>query len=833
MVSPSGLWIVAAAVGLLGDAALASGPPPQPSAAELARAIDRLSVTGSVLYVAAHPDDENTRLLAWLANHARVRTGYLSLTRGEGGQNLIGAEQAPLLGVIRTQELLAARGVDGAEQLFTRARDFGYSKTPEETLAIWGKDELLADVVWAIRRFRPDVIVTRFSPEQRDTHGHHVASAMLALEAFERAADPAYRPEQLKWVTPWQARRIVWNKGVWAGSTEDLTGFLKMDVGGYDPAIGASYGELAARSRSMHKSQGFGAAPGRGATPEYFKLLAGEPMRRSILDGVDLGGGRWKGAEPVLKLFKRARAELKLDRPDAALPALVEAAGALRALPADPWRAHVAAALDRIIAGCAGLFADAFAAEAVAVPGGPVKVVVEVVNRSPAAVTLEKVALGGEVIAVGRALEPNQPWQLERRLTLPVETPLSNPYWLVDPPEAGRFTVREQALIGLPEGPPPLAAELTVVVAGHRMVLPRAVGYKWTDPVAGERRRPLEVLPPVTLSARAPLVMFPAPRRKTVHVAVRASTGPAAGVVRPEAPAGFTVTPAERRFSLAARDEVAELAFEVAPPPLGPGGEPVSATLGLVAVLDGGGAPATRAVERIDYPHIPPQTLAPPAQVKLVRLEVARRKTRVGYIPGAGDEVAQALRQIGYDVTVLSDEALASEPLGRYEAIVTGVRAFNTNPRLQQHHARLMDFVKAGGTLVVQYNAQNRLSRLAGPIGPYPLTLSQQRVTEEDAAVEPLLPEHPVLRAPNRIGPRDFAGWVQERGLYFADTWDPKYEAVLAMHDAGEPPRKGGLLVARHGKGAFVYTGLALFRQLPAGVPGAYRLLSNLVSHGR
>ena len=797
-----------------------------PSGAELKRAVEKLSVVGNVLYVAAHPDDENTRLLAWLVDDRLVRAGYLSLTRGEGGQNLIGSEQAPLLGVIRTQELLAARSIDGAEQWFGRQRDFGYSKTPEETLAIWGKEEALADVVWAIRRFRPDVIVTRFSPELRDTHGHHTASAMLALEAFRLAADPKAYPQQLEQVQPWQAKRIVWNRGVWGtADAKELEGFSKLDVGGYDPLLGVSFGEVAARSRSMHKSQGFGSTPQRGPAPEYFKLLAGEPLGRSFLDGVDLSWGRVHGSEKLRAILSRALGQLDVAKPWASIPTLLEARDALDALPANPWKEEKRAEMDGVIAACAGLYLDATSAESVAVPGGELKITLTAINRAPAALTLQSVRLNGDEIPVDKPLVAGQPLTLERPVSLAHTTPYSNPYWLREEPAAGRFAVADQALVGLPEQPPPLSAEFTLSAAGHKITLSRPVVYAWNDPVAGERRRPLEVLPPVSLDARAPLLMFPDAAAKELRVTVRASRGAAEGVLKPKPPAGFTVEPAALPFTLAEANASQELIFHVRPPAR-LAGESAGGLLRLEATLHGDETMVSRGVQRIEHPHIPIQTLTPPAQVKLVRFDLKRTKTKIGYIAGAGDEVPAALRQVGYDITLIQP----TDSFDLYQAIVVGVRAFNVDPRLHQAHARLMAFVERGGTLLVQYNTQNRISKLAGQIGPAPFTISQDRVTDENAPIEALDPKHPAFHLPNPIGERDFVGWVQERGLYFADSWDPKYQPLLSMHDPGESAKKGALLWLRYGKGIFIYTGLAFFRQLPAGVPGAYRLFANLLA---
>jgi LmbE family N-acetylglucosaminyl deacetylase len=838
MPAPSGSTLFSAVVAALlvsmSAGSTLAAPFRQPNAGELERAVERLGVVGNVLYVAAHPDDENTRLLAWLRNGKLVRAAYLSLTRGEGGQNLIGGELQPLLGVIRTQELLAARSVDGAEQMFARARDFGYSKTPEETLAIWDRETILADVVWAIRRFQPDVIVTRFAPDGRDTHGHHTASAQLALAAFTLAADPKYHPEWQKWAPPWQARRIVWNRGFFGGvpAGEDLSSFAKLDVGGYNPALGVSYGEMAATSRSMHKSQGFGAAPQRGPVPEYFKLLAGAPMSSgSIFDGVDLSWARVPGSDKLHQLLERVRKEWKSTDPAASIPLLAQAAAALEALPesgpAIGWKAGKRAELADVIAGCAGLFVDASAAESSTPAQGDVKLTLSALNRSHAALTLRSVRLGERTIGVDKPLPANQPWTQSETAHAPER--LTNPYWLVDPPSPGHWTVADQTLIGRPEEPAPLTAEFQFTVGDQPFTITRPVAYKWTDPVAGERVRPLEILPALTANPRAPLLMFPDAQPKALKLTVRAAApGAIKGTIAPIVPAGWSIEPSSLRVELASRGVETELVFHVKPPAKS---TDAGALIRFTLALDGQEPAPLHALTRIEYPHIPIETILPATEVKVVRLELHRTRTHLGYIPGAGDDVPAALRQVGYDVTLLDDEALAHESLARFETIVVGVRAFNVNPRLQAVHRRLMDYVAAGGTLLVQYNTKNWLSDVP-VIGPYPFTISQTRVTDENATVV-TAQDHPILHAPNPLGARDWIGWVQERGLYFAEGWDPAhFVAPLSMHDKDEKPAQGSLIIARHGKGAFIYTGLGFFRQLPAGIPGAYRLFTNLISYG-
>ena len=834
-------------------AVLAAGPPPQPNAAQLALGLRKLGVAGSVLYVAAHPDDENTALLAYLANGALLRTAYLSLTRGDGGQNLIGSEQGPALGLIRTQELLAARRIDGAEQFFTRARDFGFSKSPDETLRIWGKDAVLADVVAVIRKFRPDVIVTRFSPEPAETHGHHTASAILALEAFHAAADPKFHPEQLvDGVGVWQARRIFWNRSsFFIKPTDDVSGDVKLDVDGYNPLLGESYGEMAADSRSMHKSQGFGVARTRTPIVEYFKLLAsadpkevarGKPLT-GILDGIDVTLKRFAGAARLHGLVAKAIAKFELAAPYASVPALVAVDGALSEISDAGWRAEKQREVSHLVVAAAGLFVDATAADYRAAPGTAVEVTATAVDRSPVAVTLDEVRFPFEASGhtVAHKLEtPKQdgervsgaaaPFDLKQSVKLPADLAPTTPYWLEAPPDAGLYHA-EPAFIGLPEQASPVEVTFGFTIGGRKFTVVRPVSYKWTDPVMGERYRPLEVTPAVSVRPETSVLMFPRGVTQTLTVRLVAGAPSATGVLRPAAPAGWTVEPASAPFVLGAVGSESALTFHLR---LNAAAGTSAAPALLHVVAEIGGARLSRGVVRIEHAHIPIQTYLVAAEVRLVPVDLTVAGKRIGYIPGPGDEVPASLRQVGYEVTLVGDEALASgaPALARFDAVVVGVRAFNTNERLRAAHAALMAYVENGGTLVLQYNTNNRLAPLTVPLGPWPFEIGQRRVTDETAAVTFTATGHPALTTPNAIGPKDFEGWVQERGLYFAEKWDSHYETPLTMHDPGEAPQAGSLLWARSGKGTFVYTGLAFFRQLPAGVPGAYRLFANLLAGG-
>ena len=811
-------------------------PPDLMDGAELKLALRKLQVVGSALYVAAHPDDENTAFLSWLVRDRLVRAGYLSVTRGDGGQNLLGTETGEALGVIRTQELLAARRIDGAEQFFTRALDFGFSKNANETLEIWEKERILSDVVWVIRRFRPDVIVTRFPPDARAGHGHHTASAMLAEEAFAAAADPARFPEQLKSVKPWQAKRILWNSFPQPDTARrDSTSTITIDLGAYNPLLASAYTEMAGRSRSMHKSQGFGAQERRGSIPNFFTLRAGAPLAGDLFGGVDLTWNRIPGGAKVGELLRAAERAFDPDHPAALLPKLLDAHAAMAALGDDPLVAVKRRELLEVVRSCAGLWIEAVAASPTATPGARVGVNLAVLNRSDAAITLESVELPGAAPAAlasagtggpapegPRALESNRTVTVSRTVAIPDDAPYGEPYWLREPTRRGSFEVSPATLIGTPENAPMLTARVTLTIAGKRVVYEVPVSFRWVDPVQGERWRAFDIVPAATAHFDQGAYLFADAKPRTVRLTVQGADSAVSGVARLKLPDGWRAEPASAAFTLARGGGEQTLRFTVTP-----GAGPAAATIG--AALEVGGRPlAARRMVKIDYPHIPVQTLLPPAAARLVRADVRIAGRNVGYLMGSGDQVPDALRQMGYTVTLLSDDDLESADLSRFDAIVAGVRAYNTRPRLRTLQPRLLDYVEKGGRMVVQYVTAD--DALKDRLGPFPFTVSRDRVTVEEAEMRMKDPASPVLSRPNRIGAADFAGWVQERGLYYANPWDPKYETPLSANDPGETPKDGGLLVARHGKGVFIYSGLAWFRQLPAGVPGAWRLFANLVS---
>ncbi|HTY76722.1 MAG TPA: PIG-L family deacetylase [Candidatus Bathyarchaeia archaeon] len=807
-----------------------------PRAPAILQQLRSFNTLGSVLYVAAHPDDENTLVIAYFARGRGYRTAYLSLTRGDGGQNLLGPQLREQLGVARSQELLAARRLDGGRQYFARANDFGYSKDYRETLQIWDRQAVLADIVRVIRSFRPDVIVTRFAPEPGPTHGHHTASVVLAVEAFKLAGDPHAFPEQLGDLTPWQPVRILHNIGQFglgaemAGEAARTEGsVLKLEVGGADPVSGEPFASIAARSRSMHKTQGFdldaGTVMARRSKTELFRLLAGAPASQDLLDGVDTTWNRVPGGAEIGRLTDAVIAQFDPNDPAASVPALLAIRRRVAALSPDPLVVDKRQQLDDIIRACAGLEVETTVARAEVVPGEALQLRHTAFVRSQVPVRWTAVRYPSIRRTASRVSELRQDRPVVWRDTqlLPAGTPPSQPYWLRQEGTPGLFRVDDPALIGLPENPPVFPIEYVFKLGGQTLVV-SGEPVAAADSANPASRRRLEVVPPASIHFVSAVQLFAPGNAREVTVELTAARPRVAGTVELEAPAGWKASPATQPFRLATAGETARFTFTVTAP-----SELTAARLGASIRVHG----ARFDNERIElhYAHIPFQLLQPAAAMKAVSLDLATRGRRVGYLPGAGDEVAAGLEQMGYAVTTLTSATLTPEALKTLGAVVIGIRAFNTRKDLPEHLPALLAYVEAGGTLVVQYNQLDGLK--PGFLSPFKLHISRDRVTDEHAPVTLLAPGHPVLNTPNRITSADFDGWVQERGLYFPDQWDERFTPILAAGDPGEKPLQGGLLVASHGKGYLVYTSLAWFRQLPEGVPGAYRLFANLVSLGQ
>lgn len=803
----------------------------RPAGPDILQQLRSFGTMGSVLYIAAHPDDENTRVITYLARGRGYRTAYLSLTRGDGGQNLLGPQLREQLGVARTEELLAARRLDGGRQYFTRAKDFGFSKDYLDTLRTWDRQAVLADIVRVIRSFRPDVIVTRFSPQPANTHGHHTASTILAVEAFKLAGDPRAFPEQLGELTPWQPKRILHNVGF--GGAGAVGGkeasMLKMDIRGIDPVLGEPFASIAARSRAMHKTQGFDLSDGALANSsgiEFFSLLGGESATHDILDAVDTTWNRVPGGAEIGRLTEEVIVQFKPEDPAASVPALLAIRSRVSALPVDTIVRDKRQSLDRIIQTVIGLEVETLVDHAEAVPGEALKMRHTAVMRSRLPVHWTAVRYPSLQRTVTKAVElrADQPVVRDDTQILPVGSPSSQPYWLRREGSAAMFNIDDLSLISRPENPAAFPIEYAFEVGGQTLVISGEPVQAAADPANETMRRRLVVIPPVSLRFLSDVQLFAPGAERPVTVELTAARASVAGTVQLEVPTGWRISTASQRFHLDQAAQRARFTFTVTAP-----AELATATLEGSVEVNG----ARFNTQRIEfrYGHIPLQLLQPVARLKAVSLDLAIRGRHIGYLAGAGDDVAGSLGGMGYAVTQLTGADLIPDKLRTLDAVVIGIRAFNTRKDLAAHLPALFDYVEAGGNVVVQYNLPGGLGE--NWLAPFHLRISRDRVTDEHAPVTFLAPDHPALTSPNRITSADFDGWVQERGLYFPDQWDERFSPILAFGDPGEIPLRGGLLVARHGKGYFVYSSLAWFRQLPAGVPGAYRLFANIISLGK
>ncbi len=795
-----------------------------PNSSEIQISLNKLNTLGSVLYIAAHPDDENTSVLAYLSLGKKYRTGYLALTRGDGGQNLIGFEKGSEIGMIRTQELLEARRIDGAEQYFTRAIDFGYSKTAEETLEFWGEEEILADIVWVIRKFRPDVILTRFSPESYGGHGHHTASTMLTLEAFKDAADPTKFPEQLKYVEPWQTKRVLWNN--WRGASSNSPNIIKVDIGKYDPLLGKSFTEIASESRTMHKSQGFGSSGRRGTRYDYFQLLDGEPATSDLFDGIDTCWSRVPGSRNAEQVIKSIIERFDPADPSKSVPDLIGVYNEFSSLGKNYWIDHKKKELLELIKNCSGLWMEAMADDYSGYPGESVNLTNTVVNRSDIPFSIESISISGQSYGSGSngILGNNNPFSNKTSFRIPDNYETTQPYWLKNKSSFGRFNIQDQNLIGLAEDPASVNVVYVLKYQNTRLEYTIPVLYRWTDRVHGEMYRSFEVRPPITVDFEDKVSIFPNGASRDIVVKLNSHAGNISGRVSLKGPGNWKIEPATIAFTFENKYEEQQVVFKASPPAS-------QAEAVFTANVQINGKTYQNALKEISHPHIKRLVYLPESKIKLVKLDIKKFTGTVGYIMGAGDEIPDALSVLGYDVVLLDDEKLNSSDFSQFDAIITGIRAYNTRQRLKYVQPKLMQYVENGGVLLVQYNVSRGL--VTKNIGPYPFTIGSDRVTLENADVTPLDPEHNLMNFPNKITAKDFEGWVQERGLYFSTQWNDNYQPVLSSHDPGEPDRIGGMIYAKYGKGTFIYSGYSWFRQLPAGVPGAYRLFVNLISAGR
>ena len=809
-----------------------SQAPKRYTSAEIHAAIKKLDFLGSMLYVAAHPDDENARLISYFANELNANTTYLSLTRGDGGQNMIGTELKELLGVLRTQELLAAREIDNANQIFSRATDFGYSKHPDETLNIWNKEEVLSDVVWAIRKYQPDIIINRFDHRTPGrTHGHHTSSAMLSVEAFDLTNDPNVYPDQLALTKPWQAKRLFMNTSWWFyGSREkfaeaDKSNMLSVDAGVYYPMLGKSNNEIAAESRSMHKCQGMGSTGTRGSQLEYLELIKGDlpTEKEDLFEGINTTWSRVTGGEAIGKIIDEIDQEFDNQMPSKSVPKLMEAYKMIQALDDSIWKRIKSEEIEKIVTACTGLFLEAAANTESAVPGEDIEVAIEYINRSDASIVLKKISVtpAGIDTSMFKQLAYNTSSKEFFQYSIPKSLGITSPYWLQKKGTLGMYNVTDQNIIGNAESENPIVVNFDLNIGGVDITLERNLIFKKNDRERGEVYQPFEIVTPVSTSINNEIFIFADNEPQTINVEVKAYQDNLKATVELCHPNTWRVEPANYDVNLENKGEEASFSFQLYPP----NDQEENFIVPLVKIGEEG---YSDRIVKIDYEHVPLQTVAMDASVKVVKLDIKKEGEDIAYIMGAGDKVPESLRQVGYNVDLIPVDQISTSKLHNYDACVVGIRAYNVEEELKFKHKYLLEYVEQGGTLIIQYNTTRGLN--LKDIGPYPMTLSRDRVSVEEAEVRVLLPEHPALNYPNKITQKDFDNWVAERGLYFPSEWDDKYDALLSSNDPGEDPKDGSLLITEYGNGYFVYSGLSWFRELPAGVPGAYRLFANLLS---
>lgn len=814
------IWFVLLLVFSISQSTLFAQMPESYSSGEIYLRLKKLNLLGTVLYVAAHPDDENSSLIAYLSKDRLYRTGYLSMTRGDGGQNMIGNMQGVELGLIRTQEMLAARKIDGAEQFFSRAFDFGYTKTSEEALSVWNREKILSDIVWVIRKFQPDVMLTRFGPNINQAfHGQHAAATILALEAFKAAADPNQFPEQLKYgVKTWQVKRVLWNSFRFGAANTTSNDQMKIDVGNFNPILGEGYGEIAAESRTQHKSQGAALRKARGQLLEYFVPLAGDAPGKDIMDGINTTWSRVEGGERIQPLIDDLIRSFSLTSPEKSLPGLVSLYKALMNLPDAHWRNEKLTEVGQLVEICSGLWLDAFVTQPYLVQGDSIPMSITMNSRLNNHIKVDSININGRDSALNMILELNKNYAVNKTIYISPDQPITQPYWLVTPMSPGSYNVKDQTMIGRPQGDPAVKVFFKVSIEGQEFSFMRPLLFKQFDRLNGDIYEPVTIVPRVMGRFDPELVIFTNGDPKSFEVDTR-ELGKSAVIpsisLTDSATLKFTRESVfhENRFTYSAKPPSKELPVQYS-----------------TALYDKSGQKDTvMKMETFSFEHIPRIDYFLPARAKFVETDLKIAGKRIGYIEGTGDKLPESLEQMGYEVVILREPDINPSKLKSFDAIFLGIRAYEVHPSLTEKYMVLMDYVKDGGNLIMQYSQINGLPENI-KFGPYPFRISSNRVADENAKVNFLQPDHPVLNYPNKITDKDFEGWVQERGSYFADKIDSAYQLIFSMHDPGESDQKGSLIIADYGKGKFVYTGLVFFRELPAGVAGAYRLLANIIA---
>jgi LmbE family N-acetylglucosaminyl deacetylase len=811
--------------------------PEKKTSSEIYADLQKLNFLGTALYIAAHPDDENTRLIAYLSKEVKARTAYLSLTRGDGGQNLIGPELTATLGVLRTQELLAARRIDGGEQFFTRAIDFGYSKHPDETLRIWNKEAILGDVVQVIRTLKPDVIINRFDHRSPgSTHGHHTSSAMLGLEAFDLANNPNAYPEQLQSATVWQPKRIFFNTSWWFyGSEEnfkkaDKSKMINLNVGVYYPLLGVSNNEIAALASSQHLCQGFGRLSTRGSENEYIELLKGDFPEdpTNLFEGINTTWSRIPGGEAIGKILYGIEKDFDFVNPSAHIPQLVAAYQLLQQVPDAHWKAVKSKELQDLLLAVSGLYLEATASGPYTTKNSTLKLNIEAINRSPYAIGLTSIGISPtQVVSQAKLkLAENEKQALELEVIVPERLGFTSPYWLREQGALGIYKVDDKNLIGKPETPPALIATFKLDFNGYPITIEKPVVYRYAEPDKGELYQPFEILPKAVATITEKVHIFATSQPKEIAVKIKTFEDKLTGTLHLDLPENWQATPEKINFTIAQKGDENTFIFKVTPPESESEGK-------ITPKVTINSEVFSQELIEIKYDHIPKQTVLMPSESKVVRLNIKKTGEQIGYVIGAEDQVPQSLEQIGYKVHYINPTTITEGSLDNFDAIVVGIRAYNVVDELKYKQKYLLDYVKNGGNLIVQYTVAARNGVNFEGLAPYELQLSSDRITNENSPVVILAKNHPLVNVPNKISDKDFDGWIQERGLYFPNVWGKEFTPILSMEDEGETSKEGSILVASYGKGNYIYTGISFFRELPEGVSGAYRLFANMLSLGQ
>jgi len=810
------------------------------SSSEIYLQLKKLKTTASVLYIAAHPDDENNSLLPYLAKEKLYRTGYLSLTRGDGGQNLIGNEQGVELGMIRTQELLAARKIDGCEQYFSTAYEFGYSKNAKEALTIWDKEKVLSDVVWVIRKFQPDIIITRFPGDARAGHGHHAASSIIANEAFYAAADPKKFPEQFKYgVTPWQAKRILWNTFNFGGTNTTADNQLKIEVGQFNALLGESYGEIGGEARSMHKSQGEGRPKRKGSITEYFTTTGGDTPKTDLMDGIITDWNKISNRAEINNEIDKIIANYNVAHPEKSVKALVELYKKVHTLwPSKyAWLNKKLNDIQDAIINCSGLFADATTQEEFALRGDTVNVSCFINSRNYNNIIFKGVSIQGFKVdtLTQLAKNDNQTYSIKVKLVKPSEENETQPYWLQLPQTLGNFTVTEQNLIGKAWNDPLLTARFNFRIEDIDFYVNKPVEYKYIDPVKGEVYQPFVMIPHLSVSLSPHVLLLNLlPKNKSINsdtffVNYQSNFSGKNIPVTLYVLQDTTKTVFENKLMNFEKNKSDRIAIPVKEFYNPKKGNAIEVAIRLN--IDGKDYVYNQYFATIQYNHIPNIHYFFKDKIKFINDPIKTIGKKIGYIQGPGDRVPDAVKQMGYDIKFLNETDIKIQELKQFDAIIVGIRAYNLYEWLTDKNDVLNEYVHNGGNLIVQYIKSNTVGAKKIQIGPYPFTVSTaSRITEENAKVNFLLPQHSVLNYPNKITEKDFENWVQERSTYQATQIDAHFETPISMHDTGEKDSNGSLLIAPYGKGNIAYVSLTLFRQLPAGVSGSFKILANLIA---